>query len=102
MTEQEKIQRRERMAERKAARDAQRARRDAEERADKSLMLEALRAVLRDPEATTEQKIFAVTVLDNVQHYSLVPYSVKHPGTDSDALIADFAKRLEAYQGKDK
>lgn len=59
-------------------------------------MLDALRAVLQDQEATTAQRLFAVAVLDNVQHYGLVPYSVKYPGTNDDAVIADFAKRLEA------
>lgn len=86
----------------KEARAAARAEREAQEKADKALVLEALRAVLKDPEATTEQRNFAVSVLDNMQHYYLVPYDVKHPGKDSDALIADFAKRMEAYQGKDK
>ena len=80
----------------KAAREERRAAREAEAKADKALVLDALRAVLQDPEATTAQRLFAVAVLDNVQHYSLVPYSVKSPGTDSGAVIADFAKRLEA------
>lgn len=82
----------------KAAREARRAARDAEAKADKALVLDALRAVLQDTEATTAQRLFAVAVLDNVQHYSLVPYSVKYSGADSDAVIADFANRPEAYQ----
>lgn len=86
----------------KEARAAARAEREAQEKADKALVLEALRGVLRDPNATAEQRIFAVAVLDNMQHYYLVPYGVKHPGKDSDALIADFAKRMETYQEKDK
>lgn len=85
----------------KEIRAAARAEREAQEKADKALVLEALRAVLKDPEATTEQRIFAVAVLDNMQHYYLVPYNVKHPGKGRDALIADFAKRMEAYQEKD-
>ena len=85
----------------KEARAAARAEREAQEKADKALVLEALRGVLQDPSATAEQRIFAVSVLDSIQHYYLVPYGVKHPGKDSDALIADFAKRMEAYQEKD-
>lgn len=86
----------------KEIRAAARAEREAQEKADKALVLEALRAVLKDPEATAEQRIFAVAALDNMQHYYLVPYGVKHPGKDGDALIADFAKRMETYQEKDK
>ena len=85
-----------------AARKARREALDAERRQDKALVLAALRAVLQDPEATTEQRLYAVAVLDNMQHYYIVPYNVKHPGKDSDTLIADFAKRMEAYQEKDK
>lgn len=85
----------------KEARAAARAEREAQEKADKALVLEALRAVLKDPEATTEQRLCAVAVLDSIQHYYLVPYDVKHPGKDSGELIADFAKRMEAYQEKD-
>ena len=98
LTTEQLERRRANMEARKAAREA----REAQEKADKALVLETLRAVLKDPEATTEQRIFAVSVLDNIQHYYLVPYDVKHPGEGSDALIADFAKRMEAYQEKDK
>lgn len=85
----------------KEARAAARAEREAREKADKALVLEALRAVLQDPEATTEQRLYAVAVLDNMQHYYIAPYNVKYPGEGSDALIADFAKRMGAYQEKD-
>lgn len=80
----------------KEARAAARAEREAQEKADKALVLEALRAVLKDPEATTEQRIFAVAVLDGMEHYGFVPYDVKHPGKDSGELIAEFARKLEA------
>lgn len=80
----------------KEARAAARAERDAQERQDKALVLEALRAVLKDPEATTEQRLYAVAVLDNMQHYSFTPYGVKYQGS-ADAT-ADFVKELEAYQ----
>lgn len=86
----------------KEIRAAARAEREAQEKQDKALVLAALRAVLQDPASTSEQRIFAVSVLDNIQNYYIVPYGVKHPGKDSNALIADFAKRMEAYQEKDK
>jgi len=85
----------------KEARAAARAERDAQEKADKALVLEALRGILQDQTATPTERLYAVAVLDNIQHYYIVPYSVKHPGKDSDTLIADFAKRMEAYQEKD-
>lgn len=98
LTTEQLERRRANMEVRKAAREA----REAQEKADKALVLETLRAVLKDPNATAEQRLYAVAVLDNMQHYYLVPYGVKHPGKGSDALMADFAKRIEAYQEKDK
>lgn len=86
----------------KEIRAAARAEREAQEKADKALVANAMRAVLQDTGASSEQRIYAVAVLDNMQHYYIVPYNVKHPGKDSDALITDFAKRMEAYQEKDK
>lgn len=86
----------------KEIRAAARVEREAQEKADKALVLEALRAVLQDPEASSAERICAVAVLDHMQHYYLVPYGLKHPGKDSDTLIADFAKRMEAYQEKNK
>ena len=97
LTTEQLERRRANMEARKAAREA----REAQEKADKTLVLAALRAVLKDPEATTEQRLCAVAVLDNMQHYYIVPYNVKYPGDGSDALIADFAKRMEAYQERD-
>ena len=98
LTTEQLERRRANMEARKAAREA----REAQEKADKTLVLAALRAVLKDPEATTEQRIFAVAVLDSMGHYGFVPYDVKHPGKDSNELIAEFARKLEAYQEKDK
>lgn len=69
--------------------------REAERKQDEALVMEALRAILKDPEASTEQRIFAVSVLDNMKNYSIVPYGIKN-GTKSDDLIADFARQLEA------
>ena len=79
----------------KAIRDTARAEREAQEKADKALVLDALRAVLKDPEATAEQRVFAVATLDKMQYYGYVPYGVKYQG---DASIAEFAKELEVFQ----
>lgn len=76
------------------ARKAQRAAQAAEQERDKALILDALRAVLQDPEATTDQRLYAVAVLDKMKYYNFATH-------DSDALIADFAKRVEAAQKKD-
>lgn len=76
------------------ARRAARAARAAEQERDKDLILNALRAVLQDPEATTEQRLYAVAILDKIKYYDFVPHDMRH----SDNLVADFAKRLEAFQ----
>lgn len=77
----------------KAAREARRAAREAEERQDKALVLDALRAVLKDPEATTEQRLYAVAVLDNMQYYRFVPCGVYQGSADK---VAEFAAALQA------
>lgn len=64
----------------KEARAAARAAQAAAEREDKALVLDALRAVLKDPEATTAQRLYAVAVLDNMQYYHLAPYGVRLTG----------------------
>lgn len=97
MTEEAKAERRARMAERKAAREAAQAERDDQRKKDEALVLDAMRAVLTDPEATSAQRIYAVAVLENMQRYHFVPYDTRN----ADALIADFAVRLEAAQKKD-
>ena len=78
----------------KAKREARRAAQAAERERDKALILDALRAVLQDPEATTDQRLYAVAVLDKMKYYNFATH-------DSDALIAAFAKRVEAAQKKD-
>lgn len=88
----DKETRKQRAEARRAWREAQAAEREQ----DKALVLEALRAVLQDPAATTDQRLFAVTVLDKVKYYGFVPNDTK----SADALIADFAKRLEEAQEK--
>lgn len=83
----------------KAARKAAREAREAEEKLDKALVVEAMRAVLRDPEATTAQRIYGVAVLEEVQRYHFVPCSVKYPGYDTTP--ADIKEKLEALQAED-
>lgn len=85
----------------KAIRDAAKAERAAQEKQDRALVLEALRAILKDPAATSAQRVYAVAVLENMMYYHFVPHGVKCPGTDSDEVIADFAKRLGACQEVD-
>lgn len=48
----------------KEIRAAARAEREAQEKADKALVLATLRTVLQDPETTTEQRLYAVAVLE--------------------------------------
>lgn len=64
-------------AEQKAARAEERraARAEAlqQERADKRLTAEAMRAVLKHPDSSPEQLIFAVEVLDGLECYRLIP-----------------------------
>ena len=76
------------------ARKQRRAVLDAERRQDEALVSEALRAVLRSPEATAGQRLFAVSVLDRMKYYNFIPHDMRN----ADTLIADFAKRFEAAQ----
>ena len=72
------------------------------EKVDKALVLEALRAVLKDPEATTAQRLFAVAVLDHMQHYYFVPSDTRHLLQTADAakIDAEIAERLEQLKNK--
>lgn len=76
----------------KAAREARREAWATEQQQDKALVLDALRAVLKDPEATTEQRLYAVAVLDNMQSYRFVPYGVKCQGSTDITAFADALK----------
>lgn len=80
----------------KALREARRAARAAEEQKDKALVLDALRAVLGDPEATAEQRLYAVVVLDNMQSYHFAPYGMRYPGE------VDIASFRDALMERDK
>lgn len=82
MTEAEKAERRAKMAERKALRDAHQKERDAQRKQDEALVLDAMRAVLKDPEATSAQRIYAVAVLENMQYYHFAPPRCAPPSPD--------------------
>jgi len=86
----------------KAAREAARAQRDAQEKADKALVLEVVRNALKDKEATTAQRLFAVAVLDNMQNYRFVPHDVRHPLQTEDVakIDAEIMERLEKIEKK--
>ena len=64
----------ERAARREAKRANEAARRE-QERADKRLAAEAMRAIMKNPDSSPEQLIFALEVLDNLEYYSLIPYN---------------------------
>lgn len=82
----------------KEARKAREAERYAQEKKDRTLVLEALRAVLKEPNATAEQRLYAVGVLDSMESYHFIPCSMKRPGEgkSSEELVAEFARELEA------
>ena len=88
---------------RKAAREARETARQAAMEQDKPLILEALRATLTATDATAKERLFALTALDEIMGYHIVPYGATRIMRDADfAAIADFAKRMEAYQEKKK
>lgn len=82
----------------KELREARRAEREAQEKEDKSIVLEALRSVLKDPKATTAQRLYAVAVLDNLEHYGFVPYGLKYTSDGKPVDLSAFAKEVEAIQ----
>lgn len=86
----------------KAAREARRAEREAQEKADKALVLEVIRDALKDKEATTAQRLFAVAVLDNMQHYYFAPHDVRHllQTADTAKIDAEIRERLERLKNE--
>ena len=62
-------ERKQRAADRKAARAAA----WRQELADKKLAAEAMRVILRHPDSSPQELIFAVEILDNLECYSLIP-----------------------------
>lgn len=64
-------ERKQRAADRKAARAAA----WRQELADKKLTAEAMRAVLKHPDSSPQELIFAVEVLDGLELYHLIPHN---------------------------
>ena len=82
----------------KAAQEARQKEYWAQEAIDKPLMLDALRAVLRNPNSTPEQLIFAVSVLDSVKCYHVIPVRLEYPGK---ANMSTFKNELNKITGGD-
>ena len=80
----------------KAAKEARERAHRAQEATDKPLMLDALRAVLRNPNSTPAQLIFALSVLDSEQYYHLVPCSVKYPAEPDSREVDEISDELRA------
>ena len=80
----------------KAAKEARERAHRAQEATDKPLMLDALRAVLRNPSSTPAQLLFAVSILDREQHYSLVPYGLKYPTEPDSRDVDEISDELRA------
>ena len=70
LTAEQKQARKERAEERKARRRAQWER----EEHDKQTAAEAMREVLKHPDSTPAQKIFALEILENLNCYHFIPY----------------------------
>ncbi len=101
--EQAQITRQRNAEARKAARKAREAQRRTAMEKDKPLILEALRATLTAPDATAAQRIFAVTALDEIMGYGLIPYKAIRIIRDGDpGLTADFAEQVKAYMTDNK
>ena len=46
-----------------------------QERRDRVTVAEAMRGLLRNPDSNPDQLIFALEVLENLEHYSFIPYN---------------------------
>lgn len=96
MTEEQKKAAQETRIRNKAAKEARQREHMAQEAKDKPLMLDALRAVLRNPSSTPAQLLFAVSILDREQHYSLVPYGLKYPTEPDSRDVDEISDELRA------
>ena len=80
-------------------RRAARAERWEAERADRFAIANALRDVVRDGTATPSQRIFAISVLDYMENYHIIPSRLQYPDTKDDSdmtrLRARFAAELK-------
>lgn len=67
-----------------------------QELADRELMLDSLRDLLKDKTASPAQRIFAVAVLDYAKGYHVVPSSLQYPDSRDDRDLTNlFAAELE-------
>ena len=85
-------ERRQRAEQRKQARAAQ----WEQERADRALMLDALRDTLRDRTAAPSLRLFALYCLNRACGYSVVPYDLKYPSSEADTDLIDVRTKLAA------
>lgn len=78
----------ERKARAEARKAANRARWE-QEKQDRAIVADALRAVIADDAATPAQRLFAVTCLNYSMGYHIVPYDLKYPDSRGDSVNAD-------------
>lgn len=71
LTAAQKEARRQRSEERKA----QQRERWERERRDRLIVAEAMRGLLKNPDTSADQAIFALEVLENIEHYSFIPHN---------------------------
>ena len=64
-----------------------------QEQEDRTLMLAALRDILRDQTASPTQKLFAISVLDYAKSYHLIPMRLM-----KKADFSTFKEKVEAIQ----
>lgn len=89
MTQEE---RKERAEARKAAERA----RWQQELADRELMLDTLRDVLKDKTASPAQRLFAVAALDYAKGYHVVPSRLQYPDSRDDTDLTNLRARFAA------
>ena len=83
-------------AKRAEARKQARAAQWEQERADRALMLDALRDTLRDRTAAPSLRLFALYCLNRACGYSVVPYDLKYPSNEADTDLIDVRAKLAA------
>ena len=87
---------------RKQARRAADAARWEQEKKDKAIIADALRAVIIDDTATPAQRLYAVACLNYSMGYHIAPYDLKYPDSRGDAdltrLRAQFAAELKKVE----
>ena len=66
-----------------------------QEQADRAIMLDALRDVLKDKTASPAQRLFAVAALDYVKSYHVIPSKLQYPdGVDDSDVTARLRERF--------